>query len=80
MIVGPICESADYFKKDYEFEIHESDILAIGDVGAYGFSMSSNYNSRPRVSEVMVNGNDVKLIRLRENNKQNMALEIFDDH
>ena len=42
--------------------------------------MSSNYNSRPRVSEVMVNGNDVKLIRLRENNKQNMALEIFDDH
>ena len=67
-------------KKDYEFEIHESDILAIGDVGAYGFSMSSNYNSRPRVSEVMVNGNDVKLIRLRENNKQNMALEIFDDH
>ena len=80
MIVGPICESADYFKKDYEFEIHESDILAIGDVGAYGFSMSSNYNSRPRVSEVMVNGNDVKLIRLRENNKQNMALEIFDGH
>ena len=80
MIVGPICESADYFQKDYEFEIHESDILAIGDVGAYGFSMSSNYNSRPRVSEVMVNGNDVKLIRLRENNKQNMALEIFDDH
>lgn len=80
MIVGPICESADYFQKDYEFEIHESDILAIGDVGAYGFSMSSNYNSRPRVSEVMINGNDVKLIRLRENNKQNMALEIFDDH
>ena len=80
MIVGPICESADYFQKDYEFEIHESDILAIGDVGAYGFSMSSNYNSRPRVSEVMVNGNDVKLIRRKENNKQNMALEIFDDH
>ena len=52
--------------KDYEFEIHESDILAIGDVGAYGFSMSSNYNSRPRVSEVMVNGNDVKLIRLEK--------------
>ena len=80
MIVGPICESADYFQKDYEFEIHESDILAIGDVGAYGFSMSSNYNSRPRVSEVMVNGNDVKLIRRKENNKQNMALEIFDGH
>ena len=80
MVVGPICESADYFEKNYEFEVHEGDILAIGDVGAYGFSMSSNYNSRPRVCEVMVNGNDVKPIRLRENNKHNMALEVFDDH
>ena len=80
MVVGPICESADYFEKDYQFEIHEGDILAIGDVGAYGFSMSSNYNSRPRACEVIVNGNNVKLIRLRENNKHIMALEIFNEH
>jgi len=80
MVVGPICESADIFTKDYMYDVHEHDILAITDVGAYGFSMSSNYNSRPRACEVLVQDDLAKLIRQRENNKENLALEIFDDN
>ncbi|MCM8799511.1 MAG: diaminopimelate decarboxylase [Candidatus Omnitrophica bacterium] len=66
-IVGPICESADFFAKDRVMpEVKEADFLAIMGTGAYGFSMSSNYNSRPRPAEVLVKKNRVYLIRERE--------------
>lgn len=66
-IVGPICESADFFAKDREIPcVKEGDYLAIMGCGAYGFSMASNYNSRCRPAEVMVLGKRIKLIRKRE--------------
>lgn len=65
-VVGPVCESADFFGKKRLLAIREGDLLAILDVGAYGFSMSSNYNSRPRAAEVMIDGNKAYLIRKRE--------------
>ncbi|MCX7793570.1 MAG: diaminopimelate decarboxylase [Thermodesulfovibrionales bacterium] len=66
-IVGPICESGDFFARDREIEVtSQGELLAIMSAGAYGFSMSSNYNSRPRAAEVMVNGKKAVLIRKRE--------------
>ncbi|MBW1999667.1 MAG: diaminopimelate decarboxylase [Deltaproteobacteria bacterium] len=66
-VVGPICESGDFFAKDRELDSFEpGDLMAIMSAGAYGFSMSSNYNSRPRVAEVMVRGKDYFIIRARE--------------
>jgi len=66
-IVGPVCESGDFFAKDRELpKLKNNDNLAILSAGAYGFSMASNYNSRPRCAEVLVNGNTAKLIRRRE--------------
>lgn len=66
-IVGPICETGDFLAKDRNIKANQGDILAIMDVGAYGFSMSSNYNSRPRIPEVMVDEDEFYLIREREN-------------
>lgn len=69
-VVGPICESGDFFAKDRELPHFKSgDLMAIMSAGAYGFSMSSNYNSRPRAVEVMVTGNKFKIIRERESYK-----------
>jgi diaminopimelate decarboxylase len=66
-VVGPVCESADTFAVDIRFEgLHEGDLLCLFTAGAYGFSMSSNYNSRLRPAEVLVNGNKVFLVRERE--------------
>jgi diaminopimelate decarboxylase len=65
-IVGPICETGDFLGKDRELEIEQGDLLAIRSAGAYGFTMSSNYNSRPRAAEVMVDGDAVHLVRERE--------------
>lgn len=65
-IVGPVCETGDFLGKDRILKIAQGDLLAIRSSGAYGFSMSSNYNSRPRVPELMVDGNQVHLIRERE--------------
>jgi len=66
-IVGPICESGDFFARDREIETLEQDeFLAVMSAGAYGFSMSSNYNSRPRAAEVMVRDNRYEIIRQRE--------------
>ena len=66
-IVGPICESGDFFAKDREVEPFEpGELMAIMSSGAYGFTMSSNYNSRPRVAEVMVKGDQYYIIRARE--------------
>ena len=65
-IVGPICETGDFLGKDRNLTIESGDVLAVRSAGAYGFSMSSNYNSRPRVAEVMVDGNSYHIIRERE--------------
>jgi len=66
-IVGPICESGDFFAKDRDVESFEpGELMAIMSSGAYGFSMSSNYNSRPRVSEVMVKDDQHYIVRARE--------------
>lgn len=66
-IVGPICESGDFLAKDREVEsLGRGDLIAVMSAGAYGFSMSSTYNSRPRVAEVMVKGDSYRVIRRRE--------------
>jgi diaminopimelate decarboxylase len=66
-IVGPICESGDFLVKDRQFpNFRQGDQIAFMSAGAYGFTMSSNYNSRPRVSEVMVKGDKFEVIRSRE--------------
>ncbi len=66
-IVGPICETGDFIAKDREFpEVSQGDLLAVMSAGAYGFTMASNYNSRPRVAEVMVSGKEFAVIRERE--------------
>ena len=66
-VVGPICESADFLAQDRKLpDVEQGDLLAVFTAGAYGFSMSSNYNSRPRVPEVLVSGRKAYLIRRRE--------------
>lgn len=65
-VVGPVCESGDWLGRDRKLSVNPGDVLAILSAGAYGFAMSSNYNSRGRAAEVMVDGNQVFLIRERE--------------
>ncbi|MGN6665361.1 MAG: diaminopimelate decarboxylase [Trinickia sp.] len=65
-VVGPVCESGDWLGRERSLAVAPGDLLAIRSAGAYAFSMSSNYNTRPRAAEVMVDGNDVHLARARE--------------
>ena len=65
-VVGPVCETGDFIAKDRELRIESGDLLALASSGAYGFTMSSNYNSRGRAAEVMVDGDQHHLIRARE--------------
>ena len=65
-VVGPVCESADFLGKARQLCLNEGDLLAMFGAGAYGFVMSSNYNSRGRASEIMVDGENVHLVRQRE--------------
>lgn len=74
-IVGPVCETGDFLGKNRELKIMPGDLLAIRSAGAYGFTMSSNYNSRPRPAEVMVDAAQVHLIRERESFEQLWAGE-----
>ncbi len=74
-IVGPVCESGDFLGHDRTLALVEGDILAIMSAGAYGMSMSSNYNTRPRAAEVMVDGDQCHLIRKREQIVDLFALE-----
>jgi len=74
-VVGPICETGDFLAHDRELPVREGDFLAVMSAGAYGMSMSSNYNSRPRAAEVMVDGGKVHLIRERERIEQLFAGE-----
>ncbi|MGZ8194248.1 MAG: diaminopimelate decarboxylase family protein, partial [Methylosarcina sp.] len=69
-IVGPVCETGDFLGKSRTLTLAQGDLLAIRSAGAYGFSMSSNYNSRPRVAEVLVDDSKSYLIRARETIEQ----------
>jgi diaminopimelate decarboxylase len=77
-IVGPICESGDFLAKDRRIPVvNQGEYLAVMSAGAYGFSMSSNYNSRPRAAEVLVSGGNFALIRKRETYEDLMNGEII---
>ena len=80
-IAGPICESGDILGKDRELpELREGDFLAILDAGAYGYTMSSNYNSRPRSSEILINNGNIFKIREAESLDDLLKLQIIPDH
>jgi len=74
-VVGPICETGDFLGKQRELAIQQGDLLAVLSAGAYGFTMSSNYNSRPRVAEIMVDGDSYQVVRQRETIEQLFANE-----
>jgi len=76
-IVGPVCESGDFLARARALALSEGDLLAIMTAGAYGMSMSSNYNTRPRAAEVMVDGAQMHLIREREAVSELMAREML---
>ena len=78
-VVGPICESSDFLAKNISIYADEDDILAIKTTGAYGFVMSSNYNTRPRACEVLVDGDKSILIRKRESLDDLLEMEIIGD-
>lgn len=75
-IVGPICESSDFLGKNIKISAEEDDILAVRTAGAYGFVMSSNYNTRPRACEILVEGSQTKLIRKRESLENILEMEL----
>ena len=75
-IVGPICESSDFLAKNIKISAEEDDILAVRTAGAYGFVMSSNYNTRPRACEILVEGSQTKLIRKRESLENILEMEL----
>ena len=74
-LVGPICETGDFLGKGRQLTLAEGTLLAVRSSGAYGFTMASNYNSRPRVAEVMVDGNQAHLVRRRETIEELFANE-----
>jgi diaminopimelate decarboxylase len=74
-IVGPICESGDYLSQETELNSVEGDLIAVLGAGAYGSVMSSNYNSRARAPEILVNGNEFRLIKRRESVADLLSLE-----
>jgi diaminopimelate decarboxylase len=74
-VVGPVCESADFLARDRRLAAREGDLLAILSAGAYGMVMSSNYNSRPRAAEVLVQGANAHLVRRRESMQELFAAE-----
>ncbi|MDA0687176.1 MAG: diaminopimelate decarboxylase [Proteobacteria bacterium] len=74
-VVGPVCESGDFLGKERELIVEAGDLLAVRSAGAYGFVMSSNYNTRPRSPEIMVDGDKHYVVRQRETVEQLLALE-----
>lgn len=79
-VVGPVCETGDFLGKGRELDIQEGSLLAVHAVGAYGFVMSSNYNTRLRAAEILVDGDQAHLIRMRETFDQILANEIIPDN
>lgn len=79
-VVGPICETGDFLGKERPLAIEQGDLLAVRSAGAYGFTMSSNYNSRPRVAEIMIDADKDQVVRQRETIEQLFANEtLLDD-
>lgn len=74
-VVGPVCETGDFLGKDRSLKITSGDVLAVKSAGAYGFVMSSNYNTRARAAEILVDGRDIHVVRKREVIKDLWALE-----
>ena len=74
-VVGPVCETGDFLGHARELAVSQGDLLAVMSAGAYGMSMSSNYNTRPRAAEVMVSGTVVQLVRERESMQDLLAGE-----
>ncbi|RYF03577.1 MAG: diaminopimelate decarboxylase, partial [Oxalobacteraceae bacterium] len=74
-LVGPVCESGDWLARDRALAVQPGDVLAMLTAGAYGFTMSSNYNTRGRAAELLVDGDQVHLIRRRETPEELFALE-----
>jgi len=74
-VVGPVCESADWLARDRSMALAAGDILAVLSAGAYGMSMASNYNSRGRPAEVIVDADTCHLVRRRESNADLFANE-----
>lgn len=75
-VVGPVCESSDFLGKDRHLVVEEGGLMAVLSAGAYGSTMSSNYNSRPRAAEVLVSGSNIRLVRTRETFAQLIENEI----
>ncbi|MGE4530803.1 MAG: diaminopimelate decarboxylase [Acidithiobacillus sp.] len=76
-VVGPVCESGDFLAKDRPVHAQAGDVLAVMSAGAYGFAMSSHYNTRPRPPEVLISGHQHRLIRRRETWDDLMGLELL---
>jgi diaminopimelate decarboxylase len=74
-VVGPVCESADFLGRDRKLGIAAGDLLAVISTGAYGYTMSSNYNTRPRAAEIIVDGNRLHVVRRRETMAELLAPE-----
>jgi len=76
-VVGPVCESGDFFALDRDLsEVEAGDVLALMSTGAYGFTMASNYNSRPLPAEVMISGAEAKIVRRRQNYADLISTEL----
>ncbi len=78
-VVGPVCETGDFLGKGRDLDIQEGSLLAVQAAGAYGFVMSSNYNTRLRAAEVLIDGEEAHIIRMRETFDQLLANEIIPD-
>jgi diaminopimelate decarboxylase len=76
-VVGPVCESGDFFARDRALPtVKPNDLLVLLDAGAYGMSQTSNYNTRPRPAEILIEGKSTKLIRRRETMRDLLAPEL----
>jgi diaminopimelate decarboxylase len=74
-VVGPVCESGDWIGRDRDLAVQPGDMLAVLSAGAYCMSMASNYNSRGRAAEILVDGNQAHVIRARETIEDQLRLE-----
>ena len=74
-VVGPVCESGDWLGRDRQLTVQAGDLLAVLSTGAYCMAMASNYNTRGRAAEILVDGDQAHLIRRRETAAEQMALE-----
>jgi diaminopimelate decarboxylase len=78
-VVGPVCETGDFLARDRELPTtNEGDLLAVLDTGAYGMVLASNYNTRPRAAEVLIEGKTIRLVRRRESSADLLRLEVKD--